>query len=52
MAQRLFDHLEVDDLEDCLDLVPDLGAAISGSYLALASGDCASTSRGTAVTPD
>ena len=38
-AQRYFDHLEVDDLEASLGLVPDLDAAIPGSKRAFASGE-------------
>jgi len=38
-TQRYFDHLEVDDLEDALDLVPDLEMAIPASKTAEAGAD-------------
>lgn len=36
-TQRYYDHIEVDHLEASMSLVPDLGRAISGSKLAMAS---------------
>ena len=51
-TQRYYDHLEVDDLEASLGLVPDLDAAISGSNLAVASGERASGRRRADVSGD
>ena len=51
-TQRYYDHLEVEDLEQSLSLVPDLAPAISGSKLALASSDPAGGRMRTVASSD
>ena len=59
-SQRYYDHLEVEDLEASLDLLPDLpsrtvdgkSAIISGSKLAMDSDVCARSEKRDVVTAD